>query len=169
MARMRRASSNSQIVWMARDTLGKRGFTGIKLPLDLKLMLLYYITDQRQFAGNAEEQRRQLLHKIAECAAAGVDYIQLREKDLAARQLEALAHEAVQAIGRGPHTRLLMWQVLGRFLRWEESRWAPPSNACRLGPPESRQYGSSSKTRSRKLCACCESQNHTNICTHRVR
>src|SRR5437764_688181 len=108
MAAMGRASRNSQIIWMARDTLGKRGFRGIKLPLDFKLMLLYYITDRRQFAGNAEEQRRQLLHKIAECAAAGVDYIQLREKDLSSRHLEALAHEAVKAIGRGAHPRLLI-------------------------------------------------------------
>ena len=108
MAAMGRASRNSQMIWMARDTLGKRGFRGIKLPLDLKLMLLYYVTGRRQFAGNAEEQRRQLLHKISECVAAGVDYIQLREKDLGSRHLEALAHEAVKAIGRGPHTRLLI-------------------------------------------------------------
>ncbi len=57
-------------------------------------MLLYYITDRRQFPGSEEERRRRLMAKIAEAARAGVDYIQLREKDLSARALEQLAREA---------------------------------------------------------------------------
>ena len=57
-------------------------------------MLLYYITDRRQFPGPEEERRRRLMAKIAEAARAGVDYIQLREKDLSARELEHLAREA---------------------------------------------------------------------------
>lgn len=59
-------------------------------------LLLYYITDRRQFPGGAAAQRRALLAKIAEAAAAGVDFIQLREKDLSPRELEVLAREAVQ-------------------------------------------------------------------------
>ena len=47
-------------------------------------MILYYITDRRQFAGDIRS-------KISEAIAAGVDYIQLREKDLSARALEELA------------------------------------------------------------------------------
>ena len=61
-------------------------------------MLLYYITDRRQFPGPAAEQRAALLRKIAEAARCGVDYIQLREKDLSARELLALAKEAAAAI-----------------------------------------------------------------------
>ena len=38
-----------------------------------------------------------LLEKISEAARAGVDYIQLREKDLPTRELESLAREAVHA------------------------------------------------------------------------
>ena len=68
---------------------------------------LYYITDRRQFAGEAQEQEQRLLAKIAECAAAGVEYIQLREKDLEARALEDLAHKAMAAIG-GSRTQLLI-------------------------------------------------------------
>jgi thiamine-phosphate pyrophosphorylase len=60
---------------------------------------LYYITDRRQFAGGAQEQEERLLAKIAECVAAGVEYIQLREKDPEARELEDLAHKAMAAIG----------------------------------------------------------------------
>jgi thiamine-phosphate pyrophosphorylase len=71
-------------------------------------MLLYYITDRRQFPGNPEAQRQQLLRKIAECAAAQVDYIQLREKDLNIRALEELATEAVRLLPPGAHTKLLI-------------------------------------------------------------
>jgi thiamine-phosphate pyrophosphorylase len=56
--------------------------------------LLYYITDRAQFPGDEPARRRALLDKIAEAARAGVDYIQLREKDLTTRELEQLAHEA---------------------------------------------------------------------------
>jgi thiamine-phosphate pyrophosphorylase len=61
-------------------------------------MLLYYITDRRQFPGSAMEQRAALLRKIAEATRGGVDYVQLREKDLSARELLALAEEARDAI-----------------------------------------------------------------------
>lgn len=57
--------------------------------------LLYYITDRTAFGPDEPTRRRSLLEKIAEAARAGVDYIQLREKDLSTRQLESLAHEAV--------------------------------------------------------------------------
>ena len=60
--------------------------------------LVYYITDRRQFPGDENSRRRMLLDKIAEAARAGVDYIQLREKDLSARKLEMLAGEAVRII-----------------------------------------------------------------------
>lgn len=68
---------------------------------------LYYITDRRQFAGDGQERERRLLAKIAECAAAGVEYIQLREKDLETRALEELAHKAMAALG-GSRTQLLI-------------------------------------------------------------
>lgn len=61
-------------------------------------MLLYYITDRRQFPGDELARRRALLAKIAEAARCGVDYIQLREKDLSTRELELLAREAVQVV-----------------------------------------------------------------------
>jgi len=68
---------------------------------------LYYITDRSQFPGDGREQERLLLEKIAECAAAGVDMIQLREKDLSTRALEKLALKAMAALGNSP-TRLLI-------------------------------------------------------------
>ena len=60
--------------------------------------LLYYLTDRTQFPGDESARRRALLAKIAEAARAGVDYIQLREKDWSARELERLATEAARII-----------------------------------------------------------------------
>ncbi len=64
-------------------------------------MILYYITDRRQFPDNDAEQRRRVLDKIAEAVRCGVDYIQLREKDLSPRELEFLAHQAVRVVREG--------------------------------------------------------------------
>jgi thiamine-phosphate pyrophosphorylase len=61
-------------------------------------VLLYYITDRRQLAGDEDSRRKALLHKVSEAAAAGVDYIQLRERDLSARELEILALETVKRV-----------------------------------------------------------------------
>src|SRR2546423_13300832 len=70
--------------------------------------LFYYITDRLQFPGTEREKREQLLRKIAECTAAGVHYIQLREKDLNTRALQELAEEAVKLTAQNPGTRLLI-------------------------------------------------------------
>ena len=60
--------------------------------------LLYYITGRTQFHGDERARRRSLLAKVAEAARAGVDYIQLREKDLSVRELEMLASDALSAM-----------------------------------------------------------------------
>jgi thiamine-phosphate pyrophosphorylase len=61
-------------------------------------LLLCYITDRSQFTGNESARRRRLIEKISEAAEWGVDFIQLREKDLIARELELLAGEVIRAI-----------------------------------------------------------------------
>ena len=60
--------------------------------------LLYYITDRSAFPGDERARRLRLLDKIAEAASAGVDYIQLREKNLPTRDLESLAREAMRIV-----------------------------------------------------------------------
>ena len=68
----------------------------------LKSCVLYYITDRNAFPGGDERARRiHLLNKIAEAASQGIDYIQLREKDLSPRDLESLAREAISIISHG--------------------------------------------------------------------
>lgn len=72
-------------------------------------MLLYYITDRKGFAGTDAEQRTALLRRIAGAARAGVDYIQLREKDLDLTDLELLVREALHVIRESTAaTRLLI-------------------------------------------------------------
>jgi thiamine-phosphate pyrophosphorylase len=77
-------------------------------------LLLYYITDRLQFPGNEEARRRRLLETIAQAARYGVDFIQLRERDLSAASLEELAREAVavlnelRAENKKPKTALLI-------------------------------------------------------------
>jgi thiamine-phosphate pyrophosphorylase len=76
--------------------------------------LLYYITDRSQFRGDESARRRALLAKVAEAGRAGIHYIQLREKDLGARELEQLARQAAHIIqelrtdNRDLRTRLLI-------------------------------------------------------------
>jgi thiamine-phosphate pyrophosphorylase len=61
-------------------------------------LLLYYITDRSQFAGDESARRSRLLTTIAEATRCGVDYIQLREKDLSTHDLETLARAAVHRL-----------------------------------------------------------------------
>jgi thiamine-phosphate pyrophosphorylase len=70
-------------------------------------LLLYYITDRAQFAGEEKARWGRLLEKIQEAGAAGVDFIQLREKDLSGRKLEKLSREALQVLAN-TSTRLLI-------------------------------------------------------------
>lgn len=72
-------------------------------------MLLCYVTDRMQLAADEAARRERLLANIHEAALAGVDYIQLRERDLTTRELEALAGEAVRAVrAASSHTRILI-------------------------------------------------------------
>jgi thiamine-phosphate pyrophosphorylase len=72
-------------------------------------LLLLYITDRKHFPGDENARQRALLAKIAEAARCGVDFIQLREKDLPARNLEALARAArLETENREPPTAFLI-------------------------------------------------------------
>lgn len=64
----------------------------------MRRALLCYITDRTQFVGDESVRHTHLLAKITEAAEAGIDYIQLREKDLSARELENLSREALSIL-----------------------------------------------------------------------
>lgn len=65
-------------------------------------MIRYYITDRRQLGSTAA-----LLANIAEQLASGIEMIQLRERDISARDLLALA-EAVLRLRNAEECRLLI-------------------------------------------------------------
>jgi thiamine-phosphate pyrophosphorylase len=61
-------------------------------------MKLCYVTDRKAFPGTPEAQMRLLLEKIEAAAGAGVEWTQIREKDLEARVLLWLAQEAKRRV-----------------------------------------------------------------------
>ena len=72
-------------------------------------MFLYYITDRKQLSTNEHDACRLLLNRIRMVAAAGVDAIQIRERDLSARELSALGRRAVEIVrATNPSTKVLI-------------------------------------------------------------
>lgn len=63
-----------------------------KLP---RAPILCYVTDRKVLATANNDQNEALLKRIANAAAAGIDWIQIREKDLSGKELSFLTHEAV--------------------------------------------------------------------------
>jgi thiamine-phosphate pyrophosphorylase len=61
-------------------------------------MKLCYVTDRKALAGSADERPRLLLEKIESAARAGVEWIQIREKDLSGRELAALVSEVLRRV-----------------------------------------------------------------------
>jgi thiamine-phosphate pyrophosphorylase len=57
--------------------------------------ILCYVTDRKGLAGDVKEQKTVLLKRVTAAAEAGVDWIQIREKDLSGKELSSLTHEAV--------------------------------------------------------------------------
>jgi thiamine-phosphate pyrophosphorylase len=68
-------------------------------------LLLYYITDRSQFPGDEPARRRRLLQKITEAGRWGVDFVQLREKDLPSRELESLARQVIEVLRDAANSR----------------------------------------------------------------
>jgi thiamine-phosphate pyrophosphorylase len=86
--------------------------------------LLCYVTDRRQLSASPEEQKTALLGKVRIAASAGVDWIQIREKDLPAAELSQLVRQAIRSI---PDSRLLI--VNDRL----DVAWAAKASGVHLG------------------------------------
>jgi thiamine-phosphate pyrophosphorylase len=59
------------------------------------------VTDRRSLAGAPDPAGKLLIQKIERAAKAGVDWIQIREKDLCGRELAKLAAKAILRTGSG--------------------------------------------------------------------
>src|SRR5262249_38695054 len=66
--------------------------------VNVEELFLYYITDRRQLSPQGDEGLRLLLDRISAAANAGIDAIQIRERDLAARELVELGTRAVEIV-----------------------------------------------------------------------
>jgi thiamine-phosphate pyrophosphorylase len=65
--------------------------------------LLCYVTDRRSLpVANMADAIEALTRKIAEIAAAGVDWVQIREKDLTAHELASLTRQALRITAKSP-------------------------------------------------------------------
>ena len=73
-------------------------------------MTLCLVTDRRRLAGGdapLERARRCLVSQIRSAAAAGVELVQIRERDLGARDLASLVRDAAAAV-RGSRTKVVV-------------------------------------------------------------
>jgi thiamine-phosphate pyrophosphorylase len=66
-------------------------------PAFRRFPILCYVTDRKNlFAGTLSANSAPLAEKIAKLAAAGVDWVQIREKDLPGRELAAVVRQALR-------------------------------------------------------------------------
>jgi thiamine-phosphate pyrophosphorylase len=75
--------------------------------------LLCYVTDRHSLpVANPAESVAALTQKIEEIAAAGVDWVQIREKDLPARQLASLTRQTLEIAAKVSAKRASAFRVL---------------------------------------------------------
>ena len=84
-------------------------FQPVFLRPTLEPMLRYAITDRARFPGDESAREAALLQQAARLAAAGVGYVQLREKDLSPAALAALTSKLLATLrAHSPAPRLLI-------------------------------------------------------------
>ncbi len=75
--------------------------------------LLCYVTDRRNLAAiDSPEAQVALLLKIEAAAKAGVDWIQIREKDLSGNDCSSLAREALQRVAKSSSRKAAPARIL---------------------------------------------------------
>jgi thiamine-phosphate pyrophosphorylase len=75
--------------------------------------LLCYVTERHSLpAATLADSTEALTRKIAEVAAAGVDWVQIREKDLTARQLASLTQKSLRIAARSSAKSSCVTRVL---------------------------------------------------------
>lgn len=105
--------------------------------------LLCYVTDRSLLSADSVEARKLLSQKIAGAAAAGVDWIQIREKDLSGREWSSFTREALQFVSDSEssvarRTRVLLNDRLDVALATQAGgvhlgeKSLPPEEALRL-------------------------------------
>ena len=77
---------------------------------DASGMIRYAITDRHICSGDEASRRNALLTQARRLATVGIDYLQIRERDLAEHDLELLTRDIVEAVSdsRAAGTRVLL-------------------------------------------------------------
>ena len=71
-------------------------------------MLRYAITSRARYTGEEQEKQAELLRQTSRWVADGIDFIQLREKDLSATAIAALARNILKTIDLATSTTKLL-------------------------------------------------------------
>src|SRR6202171_3818044 len=74
-------------------------------------LILCYVTDRHSLS-EARKAQETLLSKVEAAAAAGVDWIQIREKDLSGRNCGLLTREALQRAAKSPGSNAAPTRIL---------------------------------------------------------
>jgi len=113
-------------LWPSAGSVHARGLIVSHLNKSLRGPLLCYVTDRRILPeiSSAEQQEilsrkigatetfENLLKKIGAAADAGVDLIQIREKDLSGKDCSSLTHEALQRTAKSSKSKASMTRIL---------------------------------------------------------
>jgi thiamine-phosphate diphosphorylase len=78
----------------------------VSRPNPIRELLLCYVTDRKAWSASAEKTHERLLERIEAAGRAGVDWIQIREKDLAGRELAGVVEQALHRVP--PTCRILV-------------------------------------------------------------
>jgi thiamine-phosphate pyrophosphorylase len=82
-------------------------------PFPVRKPLLCYVTDRRSLpVAGQNDLIEPLLEEIKLVAAAGVDWIQIREKDLSGKQFAALTREALRRVSKPASTAESLTRIL---------------------------------------------------------
>ena len=88
-------------MWQSAGSARARGLIVSRPNKASRGPLLCYVTDRRSLSEvPPAEQLETLLRKIGVAADAGVDWIQIREKDLSGKDCSSLTHEVLQRVAR---------------------------------------------------------------------
>ncbi|PYU72813.1 MAG: thiamine phosphate synthase [Acidobacteria bacterium] len=99
--------------WQSAGSVRARGLIVSRLNSAISGLLLCYLTDRHSLSGIESGGAQQtLLRKIGTATAAGVDWLQIREKDLSGRDSGLLTRKALQLAARSPASDAVPTRIL---------------------------------------------------------
>ena len=100
--------ASRQYHYTTQSNVNRQAYTGYTGWTRAGGELLYAITDRRLYAGNKADALARLVDLAAVWAANGVSFIQLREKDLSARELVELTRAVIRVVKKPSASKILV-------------------------------------------------------------